>query len=72
MSQRLHAVFDGRVLLPEESGGLQTNKRYLVTVEDAGEEQYPLTTLATLADDLGVTDLAERHNERTRRDHPTR
>ena len=76
MALTLHAVFDGQVLRPEESLSLEQNRRYLVTVEeDSGstapgqEEQggYPLSALLRAAADLGVTDLAERHDDYARR-----
>ena len=66
----LHAVFDGQVLRPDEPQQLKPNARYKVTLEedvDGSEAQadgdtHPLTALLALAEDLGVTDLAERHD----------
>lgn len=71
---RIHATFDGHVLTPEESGVLEPNKRYLLTVEDqpvgsAPKERHALAIIADLAEDLGVTDLAERHDYYARRRH---
>jgi hypothetical protein len=71
MALTLHAIFDGQVLRPEESSGLEPHKRYLVTVEeDACEDSanrpsgdHPLTALLNMAEDLGVSDLAERHDD---------
>ena len=66
---RIHAIFDGHVLQPEEGSGLEPNKRYLLTVEDAPataeptSAQYPLAVVAALATDLGVSDLAEHHDD---------
>jgi hypothetical protein len=68
MSKTLEVVFDGEVLRPEEATGLEPNTRYRVTIEEAappaaGEEQkYPLTALLELATDMGVPDLAARHD----------
>jgi len=64
MSHIIHSVFDGEVLRPEESLRLKANTRYKVTVEDAqvDGDPYPSTALLALAEDLGVTDLAERHD----------
>ena len=80
MALTIHAVFDGQVLRPEGAGGLltkhrlETNKRYLVTVEEDDsasvlEEQgeYPLSALLGLATDVGVADLAEGHDSYARR-----
>ena len=75
MAQTIHATFDGHVLRPEKSVGLETNKRYLLTVEEeAGQappgpkqRAYPLSELLGLAADAGVTDLAERHDDYARR-----
>jgi hypothetical protein len=64
---RIHATFDGHVLQPEEASALVPNKRYLLTVEDdapdsAPSGKYPLARIAEMAQDLGITDLAERHD----------
>ncbi|HWZ34497.1 MAG TPA: hypothetical protein VNX18_24330 [Bryobacteraceae bacterium] len=68
MARTLHAVFDGRALQPEESAGLEPNRRYLLTVEDAEQDVHPLATLVNISADLGVPDLAERHDDYARRD----
>ena len=67
-------MFDGQVLLPEDSGDLKPNKRYLITVGEepkAGESRppgsYPLQSLLAHAADLGITDLAEHHDDYARR-----
>ncbi|MGO9971099.1 MAG: hypothetical protein ACLPY2_27885 [Bryobacteraceae bacterium] len=70
MSHIIHSVFDGEVLRPEESLRLKANTRYKVTVEEEDNgpdaqvdgDPYPSTALLALAEDLGVTDLAERHD----------
>ena len=76
MALTIHAVFDGQVLRPEQSAGLKLNKRYLVTVEEdasssaPGQEEqgeYPLSALLRSATDVGVPDLAERHDSYARR-----
>ena len=76
MPLTIHAVFDGRVLTPLETVGLELSKQYLLTVtEEAGatpphQEQggeYPLRALLDVAADLGVADLAERHDHYARR-----
>ena len=65
---RIHATFDGHVLKPEEASALETNRRYLLTVEDEPMEAAPntphiLTRLAALATDMGATDMAENHDK---------
>jgi hypothetical protein len=70
MTRTIHATFDGQVLRPEDSVDLEPNKRYLLTVEEDLQEAveneqaaYPLRTLLGGASDLGVTDLAEAHDD---------
>jgi len=69
MAKSVRAIYDGRVLLPEEPVDLKTNARYLVTIEreevrnEKGEEgAYPLTEIGRLAIDMGITDLSTRHS----------
>lgn len=69
MSKSLRVIFDGEVLRPEGKAGLQPNVRYRVTVEEEeaapatdDEAAYPLTALLDLAADMGVEDLAARHD----------
>ena len=70
MARTGRAVFDGEVLRPEQPIDLRPNTTYVVTVEDevptregAGAgETYPLTEIALLATDMGVTDLSTRHD----------
>jgi len=70
MSKTLRAVFDGKVLRPEEPADLKPNARYLLTIEREEEakeahdgQTYPLTEILRLATDMGVTDLSTRHTE---------
>jgi hypothetical protein len=71
MAQTIHVIFDGVVLRPEESAGLEPHKRYRLTVEedireDSGKQvpgDHPLTALLGMAEDLGISDLAERHDD---------
>lgn len=68
MSKTLEVVFDGEVLRPAETTGLEPNTRYRVTIEEATPtiaavgQPYPLTALLELATDMGVPDLATRHD----------
>ncbi len=69
MSQTVHAIYDGEVLRPEESVDLEPNTRCLLVIERdesngeiSPETPYPLSVLRDLATDMGVTDLAERHD----------
>jgi hypothetical protein len=69
MSQRIHAVFDGEVLRPENGSKLEKDTRYLLLVEkDEADEQepdnapYPLLLIKNISTDMGVTDLAENHD----------
>jgi hypothetical protein len=69
MSYRVHAVYDGKVLRPEDDVDLEPNTRYLLIVEKddhnaeiSRETPYPLTVIRSLATDMKVRDLAERHD----------
>jgi hypothetical protein len=69
MSHRVHAVYDGEVLRPENDLDLIPNTRYLLIVEEddhspeiSRETPYPLSFIRSLATDMKVTDLAERHD----------
>ena len=69
MRKTVRAVFDGEVLRPEQPVDLQPNTTYVVTIvreapahEAALGEPYPLTEIGNLATDMGVTDLASRHD----------
>jgi hypothetical protein len=69
MKMRVRAVFDGEVLRLEQPANLQPNTTYIVTVEDdtnvpecGAQEIYPLTEIAQMAVDMGVTDLSTRHD----------
>lgn len=68
MSKTLEAIFDGEVLRPDDKTGLRPNTRYRITVEQAEDAkapdatEYPLSVILKLATDVGVTDLAARHD----------
>jgi hypothetical protein len=72
MTTTVRAVFDGHVFRPDEPVPLEPNARYVLTVEpeaaaagadgSEGQEVYPLSALGALATDMGVTDLAARHD----------
>ena len=73
MSLTVEANYDGKVFQPDASLDLPAHRRYTLTIEPVAEgngerrptseETYPLTAIAALAVDMGVTDLAERHHE---------
>jgi hypothetical protein len=66
---RIHATFDGHVLHPEEASVLEPNRRHVLTVEDAPatvepkNAPHPLAAIAAQATDLGVSDMAEHHDD---------
>ena len=72
MTTTVRAVFDGHVFRPDEPVPLEPNARYVLTVEREGAPAgadgqdgagaYPLSALGALATDMGVTDLAARHD----------
>ncbi len=60
MTRRLYAVYDGKVLQPENSIDLKPNVRYLVTIE---EETTPWDILNTLSGTIeGPKDWSEEHD----------
>lgn len=69
MVRTIRAIFDGVVLRPEGQVDLEPDKLYVLTVEAEGEQvvrgqenNYPLTEIAKLATDMGVSDLSSRHD----------
>lgn len=71
MTTTVRAVFDGQVFRPDGPVRLEPNARYVLTVEREGapggadgqvQAAYPLSALGALATDMGVTDLASRHD----------
>jgi len=72
MRKTIRVVFDGEVLRPQEPVDLEPDTAYTITIqpevqeqpvpEASEDEEYPLTVIARLATDMGVTDLAERHD----------
>lgn len=72
MATTFRAVFDGEVLRPEEPLELRPTATYVVTVEGEAEAEnpgdpdsetpYALTEIGRLAIDMGVDDLAVRHD----------
>lgn len=70
MLTRVKAFFDGEVLRPETPLDLQPDATYVITIEAVAAaaevvvpyEEHPLTKIARLATNMGVTDLAENHD----------
>lgn len=73
MATTIRAVFDGEVFRPEEPLGLQPETVYVITVEEAPTETeiepepeleapYALAEIRRMAIDMGVDDLASRHD----------
>jgi len=69
MIKTLHAVFDGRVLRPEEPADLEVNKHYLLSIEPVektkevedikNDSAYNISEIAVKT---GVHDLASEHD----------
>ena len=69
MTTRVHAVFDGEALLPDEPVDLQVNERYVLTIQQAAEshdgcavEEGPAFDLSSLGVRTGIPDLATQHD----------
>lgn len=62
----LHAVFDGEVLRPEETVGLEVGERYILMVESKQKisdiENDPAFDLSSLAAETNILDLATEHD----------
>jgi len=62
----LHAVFDGKVLRPEQSVDLEVGRHYVLTVESEQEgtdiEIDPAFNLSSLAVKTNISDLATEHD----------
>jgi hypothetical protein len=65
MSVRVIASFDGKVFVPKEPVSFTPGTDYALTVEQPSnaEQPYILTQIMELATDMGVTDLAEHHDD---------
>jgi hypothetical protein len=65
MTKILHAVFDGKVLRPEETVDLELNVRYLLTIErkEAKEKRNLWDVLSDLSGTVeGPDDWSEEHD----------
>ncbi len=70
MTKTLEAIFDGKVFLPDEPLELAPDTRVRITIEATVEREeiarnnspYPLDSILAGATDMGVTDLASRHD----------
>jgi len=68
MRVRFRAKFDGEALRPNEPVELKADVEYEVTVRECkserpSKEKHILDRLYELATDMGVTDLAEHHDD---------
>jgi hypothetical protein len=69
MTKKVRAVFDGRVLRPEEPVDLKVNGHYLLKIEPLEKkndknriEDDPAYDLSSLAVKTGIADLASEHD----------
>jgi len=61
MSETILAHFDGKVIVPDAPLGLPPGRRLRIRIETVDPEPYPLVALGQFATDMGLTDLADRH-----------
>jgi Protein of unknown function DUF104. len=65
-TKTLHAVFDGKVLKPEEPIDLEVGKHYVLTIESKRKitdvEKDPAFDLSSLAVKTSISDLATKHD----------
>jgi hypothetical protein len=69
MSETISAHFDGKVIVPDTPLELPAGLRLRVRIEMVEPEAYPLAEIGQLATDMGLTDLADRHQDYA---HPER
>ncbi len=66
MTKTLHAVFDGKVLKPEETVDLEKGERYVLTIESKQKitdvEKDPAFDLSSLSVKTNISDLATEHD----------
>lgn len=66
MSTTILAHYDGTAIVPDSPIAFPAGQRLRVHVEAVDGEAYPLSQIARLATDMGVSDLAEKHLEYAR------
>jgi hypothetical protein len=67
MSQTIIAHFDGRAIVPDEPVELAAGQRLRVQIDTIQDQDYPLTRIGGLATDMGVDDLADKHQTYARK-----
>ena len=63
MAQTINAHFDGKSIVPDTPLELSPGQRLRVRIETMESDDYPLARLASLATDMGMTDLSIRHQQ---------
>ncbi len=63
MTQTINARFDGKSIVPDKPLEFPPGQRLRIQIETVESDAYPLGQLANLATDMGMTDLANRHQE---------
>jgi hypothetical protein len=69
MVVEFRATYDGKVIVPQQPLNLQPGVEYRFRVDNGAapaapaDSPYILDQIAALATDMGVTDLAEHHND---------
>lgn len=69
MTKKVRAVFDGKVLCPEEPVELVVNGRYMLNIQPLEEEKQidnvdpdPAYDISEMAVKTGISDLASEHD----------
>jgi len=62
MSLTVDGHFDGSAIIPDEPLQLVPGQRVRMQIESVSDVPYPLSQIADLATDMGVPDLADRHD----------
>ena len=63
MTQTVNARFDGKSIVPDTPLEFPPGQRLRIQIETVESDEYPLAQLANLATDMGITDLADRHQQ---------
>jgi hypothetical protein len=63
MSLTIDGHFDGSAIIPDKPLQLVPGQRVRERIESMPDTAYPLSQIADLAMDMGVPDLADRHDD---------
>jgi hypothetical protein len=66
VSDTIPAHFDGHAIIPDVPVTLRPGQKLQVRIETVEPDDFPLAQIKQLAVDMGVADLADRHQQYAR------